>query len=171
MATVELISPFSPQECVARLQAATDRETWLARRGTRPVIGQVSEQSLRLRKQINYRNSFQTLLTGAFQPTPGGTLFRGRTGMPMVVVVFMAMWIGLVSFVGIGLITASVTGAVSGSTRLLFLFIPLMMLSFAGGLVWLGRRIARTEEPFLIAFVQETLQGRPVGPHEQRSIL
>ena len=63
---VKLFSPLTPAECVSKLEAAIDYEGFMLLSfasifGSKPVIGRVTESSIRLRKRIYYRNSFQNI--------------------------------------------------------------------------------------------------------------
>jgi hypothetical protein len=46
MSVIEVVSPLPPNECEARLRAATDRDGLLSWFGTRPVLGRVSGRSV-----------------------------------------------------------------------------------------------------------------------------
>ncbi len=133
--------------------------------GARPVIGRVSSRSVRLRKRIGYRNSFQTILVGRLERRTGGTLFLGRAGLGTSVTIFMAGWFGWVVLVGGTLSVLAISEmfgvAVGGRPmegnlpRSLAPVIVLLMLAFGVGLVRFGRWLARDEERFLVAFVAE----------------
>jgi hypothetical protein len=159
MRAVKLVSPLTPDECVARLRAATDRDGLLSWFGSRPVVGRVSEGSVRLRKRIGYRNSFQTILTGSLEGCGGATLFHGRPGMSPLVTGFMAVWLGLTLLIG-GVFVAAL---IAGRVGLLGTVIPPLMLAFGAGLVWFGRWLARGEEAFLVAFVAQVI-GASLAP-------
>jgi hypothetical protein len=170
VSTIELVSPLPPDECAARLGEATDNEELLSWPGARPVIGRVSGGSVRLRKRIGDRNSFQTILVGELEEHKGGTLFRGRAGVDTVVTIFMAVWFCWVVLVGGPIFVFAIcemlgidVGVVKpkGNLALGVAGFPLM-LAFGVGLVRSGRRQARDEERFLVAFVAEVAGFGPV---------
>ena len=91
MGAIVLYSPHSPEECAERLR--------LAVRASDRIVGSIgspsaSGHSVRLRKRIWYRNSFQTFLRGRLEAHDGGTRFRGRAGVHTFVFGFMAIWFG-----------------------------------------------------------------------------
>ena len=102
---LQLLTPLTPAQCVARLMAVVDGErsglfSAFGGSGSNPVIGEVTESSLRLRKRIGYRNSFQTLVTATLRPGPEGTIVSCELGMHPLVRAFMFAWFGIVILVG-----------------------------------------------------------------------
>lgn len=155
--TIELTSRLTPVECEERLRAAIDCDDLRWRLGSRPVIGRVAHGSVRLRKRIEYRNSFQTILTARLEQSGDGTLLRGRAGMSAVTFGFMVVWVSAVMAI-------SVLVLLAGDGKLTGLLLPLVMLAFGAGLVWLGRWLARNEAEFLIGFVSEAIAARRAQP-------
>ena len=160
MRAIELVSPLPPEECEARLREATDRDGLLSWFGSRPVLGRVSGRSVRLRKRIGYRNSFQTFLTGSLEERDGSTVFRGQAGVHPLVTGFMAVWFGLLILLGGAAFVAGVGGLLGGRGHVLGVIVPAVGLAFGVGLVWFGRWLARNEESFLVAFVAEVIAAR-----------
>jgi hypothetical protein len=111
--TIEFVSPLPPQECEARLRETTDHDGLLSWFGSRPVVGRVSGRSVRLRKRIWYRNSFQTFLTGSLEERDGSVVFRGKAGMHPLARGIMAVWFGLLVLIG-GALFAPVSAGCSG---------------------------------------------------------
>jgi hypothetical protein len=159
VSVVELVSPLSREECEARLRAATDRDGLLSCFGSRQVVGRVSGGSVRLRKRIGYRNSFQTFLIGSLKGRDGATIFRGRAGMHPFVTGFMAVWFSLLVLIGGAAFAAAVGGLIAGQGQPLGAIIPPLMLVFGVGLVCFGRWLARSEEAYLIAFVADAIDA------------
>jgi hypothetical protein len=150
---IELVSPLSHEESEARLRAATDRDGLLSCFGSRPVVGKVSGGSVRLRKRIGYTNSFQTFLVGSLEVRDDVTMFRGRAGMHPLVIGIMAVYFGLLTFIG----APAFVAAEGGQGLPLGAITPLLMLVFGVGLVWFGRWLARDEEAYLVAFVTRAI--------------
>lgn len=165
------VSPFSPAECAERLGSAIDREGSIlvslsAYFGSKPVIGRVSAGSLRLRRRIAYRNSFQSFLFATLEPAVRGTRITAEVKMHPFVRGFMFVWLGFVVFfwgLSAFAVVASATGVVEvhGSHGWLGLLAPLVMGAFGVGLVKFGRYLARDEERFLLDFVTGILDARP----------
>jgi hypothetical protein len=159
---IEVVSPFPPDECAARLLAAIDQEGFLSWRGSRPVIGRVSGRSVRLRKRIRYRSSFQTFLTGTLEPQGEGSVFRGTAGMHPFVPIFMAIWFAGVGIAWVGTaLVAAIQGLLgAGGQPAGVVILTSVMMAFGVALVCAGRLLARGEEPFLVAFVADVLAAR-----------
>jgi hypothetical protein len=161
---IQLLSPLTPAECVSRLTAVIDTErlassSWS---GSRPVVGRVTDSSLRLRKRIRYRNSFQSFLTATMRPEAGGTLISGEVAMHPFVRAFMLIWLSGVLFIGGTMFLATVgsMAIASGShhqNAWMGVVIPPVMLAFGFGLVCFGRYLARDEGRFLTDFLSRTL--------------
>jgi hypothetical protein len=157
---IELTSPLPPDECIARLQAAIDHYSFRALVfGSKPVLGRVSLHSIHLRKRIDYQNSFQTVLSGWLEPDGSGTVFHGRTGMGLFIIVFMALLFSFLLLLGVLLFLATLIGANHVDNSLLIgVLLLLGLLAWGAGLIWFGRYLARGEDRFLIDFLAETLQ-------------
>ena len=130
---------------------------------TKPVIGSINGSSLRLRKRIEYRNSFQTSLSAEMHREGTGTAIVGEFAMHPLVVGFMALWFTGVVFFGILAGLAKLASAQPGSTLHasddagIVLFVPPGMLIFGIGLVMFGRFLARQEARFITDFLVRTL--------------
>ena len=133
--------------------------------GSKPVIGRVTESSLRLRKRIAYRNSFQRFLTATMRPESGGTVITGKVAMHPFVRVFMTVWFGGVILIGGALFVSSIGSVLSSSgsqahNAWLGLIILPAMIVFGYALVRLGGYLARDETGFLTDFLIRTLDAR-----------
>ena len=95
---VTVISLLPREDCVRRLQEQVEREG--SGLGKRPVIGRVRDTSLRLRKRVKGRNSFQTFLFAGVSSVAGHTRFECRFGMHPAVIAFMAFWFGALLVIG-----------------------------------------------------------------------
>ena len=84
MATIDLFSPFTPEECVDRLRAGLLNLS-------SDVDGRVEHDWIRLRKKNFYRNSFQTFLHAKLKPEGNGTRLHGSLGLHPLVLGFMAV--------------------------------------------------------------------------------
>lgn len=161
--TIELLSPYPPDECEARLREATDREGPQAWFGSRPVISRISLRSVQLRKRVGFHNSFQTYLVCALEGGDGGTRLRGDVGPHPLLPVFLTVGCVFVGLAGIGMVIAAVRALFVGvGPPLAVAVMPFVMLAFAFGLVRFGRWLARGEDQFLITFVAGVIDARRV---------
>jgi hypothetical protein len=167
---IELFTRLQPGECVARLSEAIDAErlsvlyfeTW---RGSKSVLGEVSESSLRLRKRIRYKNSFQTFLTATMKPMAEGTCIEGKFAMNPVVQVAMLIWFAFVTpgawrFVrAVGQLLMNSGG--SNEVDWMSIVLPPGMLAAGLAVMGVGRYFARNERQFLKDFLIRTLDAQP----------
>lgn len=167
----QLASPLSPTQCAQTLREAVD-SPWVFL-GKKPVVGTVGEDNAVLRKRIKGRNSFQTLLKVKMSGRTDGTALSCKGGMSLAVAIFITLWLGVVLVIGgaVFLATvASLTGA--GESEIppaIGLFVPPTLLVFGVLLLTIGRKMAKAEEAFLLAFVTQTLQARPLSASQART--
>ncbi len=155
---IKLVSPLTPDECVSRICAAIDNYGLFSWGGSRHVIGRVSRLTVRLRKRIWYRNSFQTFLTGYFERRGNSTVFIGQTGLHPFALLFLVVWFGSLLIIGVSTV---VFEQVTNQSRLLGCAGLVLMIGLMVGIVWSGRWLARDEEQFLIAFLAEVIAANP----------
>lgn len=104
--TVTLRSPLAPAEVAARLAAQTS-SAW-ALFNTRPLVGWVRDRSMRVRRTILLRNSFQQNLSADFEADGGGTLIRCRFGLMPHILTFLAVFtLGAVGFAQVPIMAAA----------------------------------------------------------------
>jgi hypothetical protein len=157
VSAIELVSLLPPDEAAARLRDAIGRGGLLSWFGTKSVVGRVSGRSVRLRKRIYYRNSFQTFLTGTLEPHGEGSAFRGTASMHPFVTAFVIVWFAGVVLIGGAVFVAAIRRLVVGEGEPVGLIVPPLMVVFGVFMVCFGRYLARGEERFLVAFVAEVL--------------
>lgn len=177
---VEILSPLPPEDCLTRLQEATDSEglLFLSRFGSRPVVGHVSGRIVKLRKRIAYGNAFQTILIGKLEEHHCGTVFRGKTGMRGLVSWFMKAWFcgvillgGPLSVIAVGqMLGIRIGQPIEGNVPLpLVAVIPLALLAFGFGLMCISLWLARDEGQFLVDYVAEAIGGESRGERNTES--
>jgi hypothetical protein len=160
---VTVISSLPREDCVRRLREAIDGDREIF--GKKPAIGRITDTSLRLRKRIKGRNSFQTVLRAQVFQDSGRTRFECRFGMHPAVIAFMAFWFGAVLTMGAAAaIEASGIAAAMAIAEPLVLLAPLAMVAFGIGLVSLGRYSSREHQQFLTDFLCATVEGRVQAP-------
>jgi hypothetical protein len=162
---VTVISPLPREACVRRLQEQVDPDGSVF--GKRLVIGRIRDTTLRLRRRIKGRNSFQTFLFARISPVAGHTRFECRFGMHPAVIAFMAFWFGALLVIG-GLAVAELGSLWAGSDAFpagipvgAFL---LGMGVFGIGLVAIGRFSSKGDVAFLTEFLLNTVDGRILAP-------
>jgi len=162
-----LFSPHSREECVARLTASLDKEPFVfapfQRRDAKPFIGSVTPTSLRVRKRINYGNSFQTVLCADLVARQQGTELRFATSrVESSTWLFMWLWVAAVLIVGGFVFTFSVIEILGKNPRpqaWMGVWLPLWVLGITAVMIPLGRWLARDEELKIIVFLKEVLDA------------
>nr|WP_299387594.1 hypothetical protein [Allomuricauda sp.] len=96
--------------------------------------GYVGKDSFQIQRVIYGKNSFRPQITGTLRETANGTQLITYFKLHLFVLLFMGMWMGILSM------------AVAGSLIAMFFYevepmgiiFPLLMLIFGGGLVYFG---------------------------------
>ena len=120
-----------------------DNEGW-------PVVGSVTESSLRLQKRVRGRNSFQSILTARMRREPAGTVISAKMAMHPFVLAFMFFWFGVIILSVFFASGGPQKNAVPGG----------VMLAFGCALACFGRYLARNEARFITDFLIRTLDAR-----------
>ncbi|MDP3659755.1 hypothetical protein [Phenylobacterium sp.] len=164
MPSVSLLSPLSRGECVQRLREAVDAPLVLF--GKKSVVGDVDDERAVLRKRLRYRNSFQTRLRVTLEDAAPGTRMQCRSGAHPAALVFITLWLGIVTVIGGAVFLAALvdlTGAAQSEIPpAIGLLAPPGFLLFGITLVAVGRSMARGEADFLIDFVAQQTKARRV---------
>ena len=165
--TFDLISPLPLNDCVRRLRLATDGMWSIG--GNKPVQGSVSETAIRLRKRIFYRNSFQCWLSAKLAEDNGQTRLHCTFGLHPFVLIFLEIWIGIVSVAGLTIAMQTAwlwlrDSPLSPDAWLGIVF-PLIMAGFGIALLKLGNYLAQDEPDYLIAFLERTIKAQEI--HER----
>ena len=166
MTAIDLVSPLPRGECVKRLQSNVS--SYWAIASANKVVGSIDGDTLRLRKRIYYRNSFQPTLRGRLSDAPGGTRIHCEfRSIPLTPILIAA---GVIVVVAIGMVASLLA-----SRHIRFEDIPLVAILiplgalplFVGlgfGTIWFGRRLARGDEDMLLDFLRKTLDARQESP-------
>ncbi len=160
----DLISPLPLKECLRRLRAATDGRWAIA--GDKPVLGYVGDTSIRLRKRIWYRNSFQCWLSAKLNEENGETRLHCTIGLHPVLRRFVEIWIGLVLVAAGAVLIKTIRVIISDAGALpsnwwLGIVVPLILLGFAVLLLTLGDYLSQDDPAFLVEFLERTIRARP----------
>ena len=159
--TIDLLSPYRPDECARRLRMVTDPRRKF--RGNSPLIGTITDAVLKLRRRLAYRNWFQTFMFATMEREGDGARLRIRFGMHPGAVLFLIVWFtSVIIGLGIGLVVAlDLFGIDHGVKGPLWpaAIVPVLMAAFA--LVWLkmSRSLALEDELFMIELLRFSLDA------------
>ena len=163
-------STISPQSVVDVLSHSIDREHWTlyslsGYKGSRPILGQVEENTFRLRKRRYSRNDFAGDFYGRFEPEQGGTRIEGYFDMPRWAKYFMRIWlagavlIGTPIFVGT-LLDIATYGDYMTDNKWVGLVVPPALVLYGTVLPSLGRLLGKRDRQFILRHIQNTLAAR-----------
>lgn len=155
--TVVIRSPLAPVEALTALSGEVDPLFTFF--GKRPARGHVGAGGGWLRKRVNHRNSFQSVMRFDVEPEGAGSRIICRIGAPWFARGFMILWMGGITLIGGGITLSTI---VSG--HYVLAVVPLGMLLFGALLVVFGRWLARGDKPFLVDLVAGTVDGRVERP-------
>ena len=150
---LQLSSPLPPDQAAQALRAATARGN-LTANGT--VVGGVRGGRVHLYHRSFLRNSFKPHFRGQLQGSAQGSVLHGRFAPPVLVVLFMAFWIGFCLLWSV--VTALQLGAIS-LMHIPALLPGLVMMGFGIGLVRLGQHLAADDPRILSRVMQQALQS------------
>ena len=134
---------------------------WSAEYRSRPLIGTVSPAGFALRKKIAYKNDLQTEASAHFDLAPDGTRMRVRLGARRWVVLFMSLWLSVITVIMLSVpyLCRAYPKSCHGNLPPWAAYsIPL----FAAGILVLGRWLSRNDAEFLISFLKEKLNAEEV---------
>ncbi|HEX4410058.1 MAG TPA: hypothetical protein VH206_14900 [Xanthobacteraceae bacterium] len=158
----DLISPLPLRECVRRLRAAADRGWAVA--GKKPVLGFIGETSIRLRRRVWNRGSFQCWLSAALSEDGSGTRLACSIGMHPYLRRFLEVWIGIVLVFAGAVLIKTIRIAITDADALdpdwwLGIVVPLILLGFAFLLIKFGDYPGQEEPAFLVDFLARTIDA------------
>lgn len=120
--------------------------------------GSLDQGRFNITRIISYRNSFLPVIQGEVQPEVNGCTVRISMRLHLLVLVFMLIWFGGIGLSAITAIVAMLSADVqTGSTRLPFFFIPLVMILFGYLLAWGGFKYESRKSK---AFFRELFQAQ-----------
>lgn len=141
---ITLVAPLSLAECKRRIARGIDPENpfenWLS---SRPILGRVHGDTVRLQRRRNYRNSFAPIFFGNLEEVSGKTYIHGYFRMHLLVIIFLMVVVCVLA-------AASV---LSGQLAVCGVFVPFLAL------VGLGYVMGKDEEKAIIQFLQTTLEA------------
>ncbi|HLJ90423.1 MAG TPA: hypothetical protein VKZ53_26680 [Candidatus Angelobacter sp.] len=165
-----LHSALAPNAVADALLSSMDEEQWTlfsmsGYRGNRPVLGEVSQKTFRLRKRINHRNDFARQFYGRFEPEPGGTRIEGHFDTPGLSKYFMRIWLAFAVLIGVPIFIQTAIAIVGGShsasdNEWIGLVVPPVLVLFGIALPKIGRLLGKGDEHFIVEHLQNTLAAR-----------
>lgn len=176
---VGLQSDISISECLNRISNAIDTPRWTVfslsgYQGSRPVLGKIEGDRIRLEKRRYYRNSFAPYFYATLSEQEHGTRIEGHFDSPPFVKVFMRIWLAFVLAVGIPIFILSLKGIflktnTGNGDPVVGVLVPPVLIVFGILLPKIGRWFARSEEGFILNFLQRILSARlDMLPQEYR---
>lgn len=123
--------------------------------GQRPAIGHVGVHGGWLRKRINYRNSFQTILRFKVEAAGTGSRIICHIAAPWFGRIFMVVWMAGVLLIGVG---GGLSALLAGDARAIL--VPSVMLAGGGLLIGFSRWLARDEAAWLLDLMLQASQGQ-----------
>lgn len=94
-------TPLSPRQVASRLAFITSIEpSWWSRRNgcSATFFGTVGESSFKLRRNVDYRNSFLPTIYGVVSDDTAGTRIKVSMYLHPLVALFMMVWFGGLGF-------------------------------------------------------------------------
>jgi len=163
----EIESPLPAREILAALDAVVEPPKWFRWKSTsgKKYHGEVSIDSFKIWKIINYRNSFLPIIEGRITPSISGSRIAVTMRLHRFVAVFMLFWLGGVSTGVVTFLIAAMRGEMEPIPALLA---PLGMLLFGIALTsisfWWE---AKKTKPALVEFFKGAEREPTRGGHPQ----
>lgn len=149
--TATLRTRLDAEAVAANLAAGMDSS--LAMFGQLPVVGDVNLTRATLRKRIQYRNSFQTVVEAVYEPQGSGMLIRCRSRLHILTLIVLGFWaVGFLLISG-NFAAAAVAGRVEGGAW--WVLMPIAFAALVFLMIWIGRWFARNEFDFLVDFIAQ----------------
>jgi len=149
-------SKLSKAECIFRIKANAEENTILANLSTivnfdKGFFYKIDGDDLTLKKVIYYRNSFQSIFYGEFVEESKGTRIEGYFSMHILVKIFMGIWFGGVTLMGVIEFTAVPSVGIIGY---------ILMLVFGIFIIIGGKYMGKKQEKEIVEFIEKTLEAK-----------
>jgi hypothetical protein len=161
------LAPAAFRETVSR---TIDQKQWTlfslsGFRGERPLLGEIGEDTFRLRKRRYYRNDFARQFYGRFMPEQGGTRIEAYFDTPRVTRYFMRVWLAGAALIGTPIFIMTALDVFTDSHNMngdlwVGLVVPPALIFWGIVLPIISRLFSRSEELFILQYVQATLAAR-----------
>src|SRR2546425_3063819 len=174
---VELLSPLSKAECLARLRGVAKTDRWFNvvwPSVDDPMLVRVRRNQFRLMKAAGGppRNAFRRMLQGEVLDHRQGALIRGRFRLLPFVRLFLLVWFGGVGAFGVLLLVSNLSSAIGvpfggKAPGWSSVAIPGLMAAFGIALVRSGISWSSAGEEQCIQYLGELLGAAPLPVHAQ----
>jgi hypothetical protein len=172
--TLVFHSALTPAVLRDTLSRTIDQEQWTlfslsGFRGKRPLLGEVGEDTFRLRKRLNYRNDFARWFYARFIPEQGGTRIEACFETHRFTRYFMRVWLAIAVLIGTPIFIMTVRDKLTGTHNTtgdlwVGLIVPPALILWGILLQMFSQFFSRSEESFILQYVQETLAARLEDP-------
>lgn len=172
--TLVFHSALAPAVLRETIFRTIDQEQWTlfslsGFRGERPLLGDIGEDTFRLRKRRYYRNDFARQFYGRFMPEQGGARIEAYFDTPRVTRYFMQVWLAAAVLIGTPIFIMTVRDIFTGSHNMtgdlwVGLVVPPALILWGIVLPMISRLFSRNEERFILHYVQATLVARLEDP-------
>jgi hypothetical protein len=156
-----LHSALTPNGVAEALGRSIDHEHWTpfslsGDRGTRPLLGEVGENTFRVQKRRYTRNDFAGHFYARLAPEPGGTKIQGYFDAPRWSSYFMRIWLGFAVLVGTPIFAGTVIDVATGShftngDNWVGLVVPPGLVLFGIVLPKVGRLFGKSDRRFILS--------------------
>ena len=172
--TLVFHSVLTPTILRDTLSRTIDQEQWTLFslsnfRGERPLLGEIGEDTFRLRKRRYYRNDFARQFYARFTPEAGGTRIESYFDVPRLARFFMRAWLTGAVLIGTPIFLMSLLDLTTSSHYMtgdlwVGLVVPPALVLFGTFAPKVGQFLSRGEERYILQYVQETLATRLEEP-------
>ena len=148
---IKLDVNLSPEEAISRISSVVDKDRFFSifrYTGDNQLIGKIKGCRFNVRKKIDYRNSWNPILSGNVKATQTGCEIQAKLEMALFARLLRIIWLGMfVFFISIGLLALfnSLVANTFVPTLLMIIIVPLFLLGFGIGLECWGRKIGKPE--------------------------
>lgn len=155
-----LTTQLSVDEVQQRLNEKVEHKQnpWLSRapKTNKPYTGEITSETFRMYRIINYRNSFLPQISGRYIKNYNGTQIQIKMQLHTGVKIFMAIWFGL-----LGVVCIVILAVMLATIKELFkegfsppVLIPFVMFAGGYGLAMIGfKSESRLSKNYLIALL------------------
>lgn len=155
---IDIISPHTKAEVEYRLKENIQPKRGIEIRLTKPknqkaFEGVLTQNGFQIQRVINGKNSFLPQIKGTIQGGINGTKVQIDLTIHRFVIVFMTIWLSMISFFLIG----TVYGIITQDTNPVFAIVPLIMIAFGIGMVHFGYS---SEKQKSVDELKRILEGR-----------
>jgi len=127
---------------------------------SKPYIGKIFNNSFKIQKAINYRNSFLPIIQGEIKDDINGSKINVKMNLANLVKVFMIVWLGGVSIACIAALYKIIFDNDLDSEAQFLIFIPFCMLIIGILMVSLGFKVESRKS---ITDLEEILKAKIVN--------